>query len=93
MAIVFDREDMAYLTWLDGHPHGYVVNAFRNLNPSYLMLHRASCGTITGVPTRGKTWTDGQYIKIGADTRQDIEQWARTSTNGALHPCGLCHPD
>jgi hypothetical protein len=92
MAITFDRDDEAYLRWIDGHQHGFVVNAYRNLAPRYLMLHKASCGTIKGKPARGITWTDGDFVKICSNTRQDLEQWASSNTMGKLHPRGLCHP-
>jgi hypothetical protein len=92
MTISFDHDDAAYLAWLAAHTQGFIVNAFRNLRPDYLMLHRATCGTISGTPARGVTWTSGAFIKACAEMRQDIEHWAQRSTNGTLHPCGLCRP-
>ena len=45
--------DTGYLAWVAGHPRGCVVNTFRKSDRRYLMLHRATCGTITGNPARG----------------------------------------
>jgi hypothetical protein len=91
--LTLDHKDEAYLTWLDGHQEGFVVNAYRNLEPHYLMLHKASCRTINGTPARGDTWTSGEFIKVCSEFRHEIELWARTSTAGSLKPCGVCKPD
>ncbi len=93
MFVTFDDDDKAYLRWVDDHPHGFVVNTFRNVNPAYLMLHRAGCGTIRGTPARGERWTSGDFIKVWADSRQNLEDWARRIADGGLIPCKLCHPD
>jgi hypothetical protein len=93
IAILFDRQDENYLDWIKGHQVGYVVNAYRNLDPSYLMLHRASCGTISGKPTRGNTWTNGDFVKVCSETVSDLELWARRDTTGSLTPCQLCRPE
>ena len=93
MAITFDRQDEEYLSWVDGHRHGFVVNAYRNLNPGYLMLHRARCGTITGTPARGNTWTDGDFVKVCSETIRDLELWAQREAKGMLNPCQRCNPE
>jgi hypothetical protein len=93
MAILFDRQDEEYLDWIEVHQHGFVVNAFRNLAPNYLMLHRASCGTISGKPARGNTWTDGDFVKVCSETVSDLELWARRNTTGSLTPCQLCRAE
>jgi hypothetical protein len=51
------------------------------------MLHRASCGTITGKPARGTTFT-GEYAKVCGE-RNDLEEFAR-QLGGHAQPCGLC---
>jgi len=61
----FVDDDHGYLDWLDHHPDGFVINTGRVPSGTYLMLHRASCGTITGKPARGITFT-GPYIKVYA---------------------------
>jgi hypothetical protein len=93
MASLFDQQDEKYLDWIDFHQDGYVVNAYRNLAPNYLMLHRASCGTISGKPARGNTWTNGDFVKICSESIPDLESWARRDTTGSLTPCQLCRPD
>jgi hypothetical protein len=90
---IFEDDDAGYLAWIDGHHHGFVVNTTRKPDPRYLYLHRASCGTIRGKPARGERWTTGDFIKVCLETRVELDQWARQSAGGELHPCGLCRPD
>ena len=88
-----EGDDAEYLAWLGRHPDGFVVNTSRNPKASYLILHRASCGTIGGKPTVRSNWTTGQYIKVCSENRADLNQWARQNVGGSLKPCGLCRPD
>jgi hypothetical protein len=90
---IFEDDDAGYLAWVERSQHGFVVNTFRKLDPRYLMLHRASCGTIRGKPARGDCWTTGDLIKVCAETRAELDHWARQIAGGELHPCGLCRPD
>ena len=71
---IFEDDDAGYLTWIDGHQHGFVVNTFREPDPRYLILHRASCGTISGKPAHGDSWTTGELIKVCAETRAELDQ-------------------
>lgn len=93
MATTFDHQDAEYHQWIDHHQHGFVVNAYRNLNPIYLQLHRASCHTISGTPACGRTWTEGEFVKVCSDSLQDIQLWARRNTEGTLNPCYFCKPE
>ena len=89
MAIEFCDDDKGYLQWVGTNPGGFVLNTSRKPMANYLILHRATCGTITGNPARGDRWTK-DYIKIGAIDRADLERWARNATGGMPTPCGLC---
>jgi hypothetical protein len=83
--------------WLDHHPDGFVINTGRTPSAAYLMLHRASCGTITGKPARGTTFTC-EYAKVCGE-RNEIEEFARhlgvtRSPAGSAWPSavGRCQP-
>ena len=67
----FVDDDPGYLDWLTRHPDSFVINTGRRPSAAYLMLHRASCGTISETPARGKTFT-GDYAKVcgGQDERK-----------------------
>lgn len=71
----FVDDDRGYLDWVDHHPDGFVVNTARTPSAAYLVLHRASCGTITGKPARGITFT-GEYAKVCGE-RNELEEFAR----------------
>jgi hypothetical protein len=68
------EDDAGYLAWVESHQHGFVVNTFRKPDPRYLILHRATCGTIRGKPARGNRWTTGEFIKVCSETRAALEQ-------------------
>lgn len=92
MARTFVDDDLGYETWLRAHPAGYVVNCDRNPRASYLMLHRASCHTIAGMPARGASWTAADDMKVAGDTMAELEAWARAETGGVPQRCGTCAP-
>jgi hypothetical protein len=83
----FVDDDRDYLDWLDHHPDGFVINTGRTPSAAYLMLHRTSCGTITGTPARGTTFT-GEYAKVCGEWNE-LEEFAR-QLGGHAQPCGLC---
>lgn len=83
MVETFADDDVGYEAWLRAHPGGVVVNCERNPRASYVMLHRASCHTISGTPPSGRSWTT-QYLKVCADAAGELEAWARVATGGAL---------
>ena len=70
---MFEDDDAGYLGWIERNQHGFVVNTFRKPDPGYLMLHRTSCGTIRGKPARGERWTTGDFIRVCAETRADLD--------------------
>ena len=87
----FIDDESGYLTWIARHHNGFVVNAAREPGPTYLILHRATCGTISGTPARGNLWTKDLSKTCSVD-RAELEGWARRHVGGDLHPCGLCRP-
>ena len=53
--VEFMNDDDGYISWLSAHPDGFVLNCGRPPTPSYLMLHRSTCGTISRAS--GTNWT------------------------------------
>jgi hypothetical protein len=87
----FRDEDRAYLDWAAAHDHGYVVDVRRSMNPADARVHRASCGTITGNPTRGRRWTRA-YVKYCSESLRELEAWARGQFAAPLTHCRRCQP-
>lgn len=88
--VIFKDDDSGYREWLADHqgPDSFVLNAERNPKPAYLILHRATCHTISGEPARGDQWTH-DFIKV-CGSRAELESFAR-SIGGRPQPCGHCH--
>jgi len=87
----FMDDEVGYLQWVNTNPEGFVVNCNRSPSPSYLVLHRAHCGTIIGRPARGRFWTV-LFIKICSLDRTELETWAQQQIGGNLRPCQRCNP-
>jgi hypothetical protein len=85
----FTDDDPGYLRWLADNPDGFVLNTERTPRPTYLMLHRATCHTITRPQPRATNWTR-DYVKF-CGTRAELETHARHTIGGEPHPCRLCH--
>jgi hypothetical protein len=86
---IFRDDEEGYLAWLAGHPAGFVLNVNRRPRPNYLILHRATCRTISGRPTRGGPWT-GQYIKVCSHDELQIAAWTGRTVGAAPTRCGVC---
>lgn len=86
----FEDDEDGYLAWLAAHPAGLVVNTHRPEDRHYLMLHRATCPSIS---SRARTnYTTTGYMKVCSKALAALEQWA-ASLDGRLVPCGLCCPE
>lgn len=88
---IFEDDDAGYVAWVASHPSGFVVNANRLPNASYVVLHRATCRTISGDPTKGRSWTSA-YLKACSEDRHVIDRWVRTKTGTVPSTCGTCLP-
>ena len=86
---IFRDDDAGYLAWLATHTAGFVLNVARSPRPSYVILHRATCRTISGRPTRGGPWT-GPYIKVCSDDKLQIAAWTGKEVGAAPTRCGIC---
>jgi hypothetical protein len=68
--LVIPKTDREYAEWVAAHPGGFVVNTRRRRpDPSYMVLHRASCYAIS--PARQGlspgAFTEMSYKKVCAD--------------------------
>lgn len=86
---IFRDDDAGYLAWLAAHPAGFVLNVNRSPRPNYLVLHRATCRTISGRPTRGGPWT-GRYIKVCSPDQLQIAAWTGKTVGAAPSRWGAC---
>ena len=99
MAIqIFDQDDSAYLEWLAAHPKAFVANSRRQFDPDYLVLHRATCGSVNkhrGMDETPGGFTERNYVKICSETPEELEKLLAYFT-GTAQPfsteCSLCKP-
>ena len=96
MPIIFDGNDDAYQNWLTENPRGYVMNARRNMAPSYRVLHRAFCSSIRNYSAQKcqGAFTQRSYIKICAPDVDDLRDWLRRNgrPNGTFSKeCSRCN--
>lgn len=101
MARVFDGDGdgKTYATWVDRHPHGFVVNTPRapDERSENLVLHRSGCMHIAHFSERypPSCYTEGNNIKVCAETVDELRVWVKTQgrNDGSFSKeCGTCHP-
>lgn len=76
MTIRFESDDPAYLAWLRDNPSGYVLNVRATPDPGYLVLHLATCGSISSDRRAANAYTGAGYRKICSN---DIGELARAA--------------
>jgi len=92
---VFVGDDRSYLDWLARHPEGWVLNVRMQADPDYVVLHRATCPTISRPSVRAGAWTERSYRKVCCTNPEDIAAAARAEGRVDGRPskvCGICHP-
>ena len=82
--------DAEFEAWLDAHPHGYVVNCYRNPTQSYLRLHRANCHTTRS--EQREHYAGGDSLKACGASKIELQEWAANEVGGTVKPCGICNP-
>jgi hypothetical protein len=84
----FVDDDLGYQRWLEMYPDLYVLNAERVPRPSYLVLHRVTCCTISGarleVPSGPRTTSRCAVRERTSKPLRDI------TSAGRLEPAGCC---
>lgn len=98
MAVLFDGDDAAYQAWLTAYPCGYVLNVRRSLAPSYMVLHRAACSSISGYTRMAQAggFTERNYLKLCANDLEHLRAWVRRHgrADGSFSKrCGRCCPE
>jgi hypothetical protein len=91
----FTHDDPAYFVWIANHPLGFVLNVRRRDDPLYMVLHRASCNSISSM-TQGEAAYDARsYRKICATTVDELRAWVshHGRPDGSFSKrCQLCCP-
>ena len=90
--LIFEDNDLGYLRWVEKNDSGYVVNAKRVMarDDDWVVLHKATCSTIKGEPSRGEVWTSGQYLKVCSRSKDLALEWVRRNYVSKAHNCDRC---
>jgi len=89
---VFNKDEQGYLTWISQHPNGYVLTTTRGISLDYLSLHRSTCRMISKRMSNMApgAFTERKYIKICADTTDDLKKWINQQEQGDTDFTKLC---
>ena len=91
----FRDDDAGYLAWIASNPDGFVLNVHRVPDASYVVLHRAGCGSISSERRVSGAYTARGYRKICVANAIELEAAARREGRSDGTPskrCGLCCP-
>lgn len=97
MAIEFNNNDKNYQAWLAANPYGFVLNTPRNHSPEYMVLHKASCFSISNYTRMAQPggFTERQYVKVCGKIVDDLRTWVRQHgrpDGSYTGECRLCKP-
>ena len=70
--IRFEHDDPGYLDWVNRHPEGYVLNVRDRPYPQYVVLHRATCKTVSRGLFNPAGYTGGSYRKAVTKTKDGL---------------------
>ena len=84
----FRDDEAGYLAWVTDNPTGYVLNVPRQGTSVAIVLHSASCRSISGAFTN---YTTTDYYKICAHDQDPLIAWADVQPQ-TLQRCGRCQP-
>lgn len=93
--IEFCNHDEGYLLWIATNPDGFVLNVRRVADPDYVVLHRASCHSISDDSRAPGAYTTRGYRKICAASVAALQLAAKREGRGDSSfskRCGLCRP-
>ncbi len=93
--IEFKNDEDGYFAWLTAHPTGFVLNVRHEADPDYVVLHRASCGTISSDKLTPGAYTSRGFRKWCAEEVNDLQPAAKLEgrQDGTFSKrCGLCQP-
>lgn len=84
----FKNDENSYLRWIEENPNGYIVNSWNPPTKSYLIIHKATCGSISS--TKIGNYTAPDMMKTCSLNLDELEKWAKEKVGGKLNPCKKC---
>jgi hypothetical protein len=90
-----ENDDQAYFAWLAANQNGYVLNVRSTSDPQYVVLHRASCASISNPKLSDGAYAGRSYRKWCGNSIAELRQAAKREGRGDgsfSKECGLCQP-
>jgi hypothetical protein len=91
----FSDDDLSYLAWIATHPDGFVLNVRCSSDRNCVVLHRASCTSISNDTHEPGAYTGRNHRKICATSEGELKLAAQDEgrRDGTFSKrCGLCLP-
>ena len=88
-------DDRGYTGWVKAHPDALVLNLRQRADPDYVVLHRATCRTISAAGRGTGAYTRRAYRKVGGVSVEELRAVARQEgrIDGSFSKCcALCDP-
>jgi hypothetical protein len=86
----FRHDHDGYLTWVETHPDGFVLNQPRTARAKAPTLHRAGCGAVA---RRGATEALAQgALRVCGPTADALSAWSVARGTGLPTECRRCFP-
>ena len=93
--IEFCNDDDGYLAWIGENPGGFVWHVRRQRDSTYVILHRASCNSISSDLRTSGAYTARAYRKVCALNLEELQLAARKEGrhDGSFSKkCSQCRP-
>lgn len=93
--IEFSKSERNYLEWVESHPSGFVLNVRMKPDSDYVVLHSATCKSISTKCRARGAYTERSYRKWCANSIGELRQAAKTEgrRDGSFsRRCGICRP-
>ena len=87
--IQFVDRDKQYKDWIKNNPDGFVVNSYKEPSSTYLIIHKASCYTITELKGTAKSFTE-KYSKTCSNKLDELDNWVKNDIGGEFCRCRKC---
>lgn len=89
------HNDRDYLAWVTAHPEGFVLNTSRHRDANYVVLHRATCWSVSSAERADGAYTQNGYRKTAALSIAALREAARLEgrPDGSFSKCcAHCDP-
>jgi hypothetical protein len=90
--IIYLDEDNSYLSWINHHRDGFVIEWLRTPTRRHPIIHRATCAKIRVAKSKKSHWTTGRRLKACSLDLEKLVAWADQESGDPPHYCAECAP-